>query len=246
MSPSSCLRMAGGICAISCNASWSRCVAVERGNHALPCVGTVRMVSEQLAIEGVCLIGVVAEKIDGRQLQLQLDAGLAAGCDLKFHGALEQPLRNFKLIGLLIDGAEHGQEGGIGQRGFVGRRGHLLNVGDGLSVPPDLVLGADEAFPCGDVGGIALENLRIERERLIVVPGIHQDAGVLQLGARQKRATVIGERQRERESEDALGIGGAVLRLIDACERVEILGILIERSLDLRGKRAERASALAF
>ena len=161
------------------------------------------------------------------------DAGLAAGCDLKFLRALQQPLRNFKLIGLLIDGAEHGQEAGIGQRGFVGCRGHLLNVGDGLSVLADLVLGADEAFPRGDVGGIALENLRIERARLIVVPGLHQDAGVLQLGARQKRATVIGERQRERESEDALGIGGAILCLIDACERVEIFRILIERNLDL-------------
>ncbi len=46
--------------------------------------------------------------------------------------------------------------------------------------------------------------------------------------------SVIGERQRQRESEDALGIGGAVLRLIDAGERAQILGILVERSLDLR------------
>ena len=208
----------------------------ERGDEAFPCVSTVGVVSEYLAVEGVGLVGVVADEIDGRQLQFERDAGLAAGRDLKFYGALEQPLRDFELIGLLIDGAEHGQEAGIGQRGFVGRRGHLLDVGDSLSVLAHLMLGADEAFPGGDIGGIALEHLRIERESLIVMPGVHQDAGVLQLGADQQRAAVIGEWQREREGEDALRIGGAVLGLIDACECVEIFGILIERGFDLRGK----------
>ena len=103
-------------------------------------------------IERVGLIGVVAQEIDGRQLQIEGEAGLAAGRSLEFGGALEQALGDFKLIGLLVDGAEHGEEAGIGQRGLVGGRRHLLHVGDGVGVLAHLVMGADQAHPGGDIG----------------------------------------------------------------------------------------------
>ncbi len=101
-------------------------------DEAFPGIGAVGVVGEHLAVDGVGLVSVVAQQIDGSQLQLKGDAGLAAGCDLEFFRALQQPLGNFKLVGLLIDGSEHGQEAGIAQRGFVGGRGHLLHVADGL------------------------------------------------------------------------------------------------------------------
>ena len=49
------------------------------------------MAGEHLTVDGVGLIGVVAQKIDGRQLQLERDAGLAAGGDLQLFRALQQP-----------------------------------------------------------------------------------------------------------------------------------------------------------
>ncbi len=70
----------------------------ERGDQAFPCVRAVGMGGEHLAVDGVGLIGVAAQKIDGGQLQLQSDAGLAAGGDLQLDGALEQALRNLKLL----------------------------------------------------------------------------------------------------------------------------------------------------
>ena len=56
----------------------------ERGDEAFPCVGAIGVVREHLAVERVGLIGVVADEIDGCQLKLQRDAGLAAGRNLKF------------------------------------------------------------------------------------------------------------------------------------------------------------------
>ena len=108
----------------------------------------------------------------------------------------------------------------------------------------ELVMGADQAHPGRDVGGIVVENLRVERDRLVVVLGLHQDAGVLQLGVGQERGSVIGERQRERQGEHALRIGVAVLRLIDAGQGAEIVGILVERGLDLRGKARRDGKSL--
>ncbi len=50
------------------------------------------MPAEHLAIDGVCLGGVVALQVDGGELQLQGDAGLSAGRNLQLHGALQQAL----------------------------------------------------------------------------------------------------------------------------------------------------------
>ena len=49
------------------------------------------------------------------------------------------------------------EEARIGESGFVGGRGHLLDVGDGLCVLGERVMGADQAFPCGDIAGIGVE-----------------------------------------------------------------------------------------
>ena len=49
----------------------------------------------------------------------------------------------------------------------------------------------------------------IERGGLIVTLGLHQDAGVLQLGIGLEGRAVVGKRQRQRLGEHALGIGVA-------------------------------------
>ncbi len=90
---------------------------------------------QHLLVNFVGLGGIVALQIDGRQLQLEGDAGLAAGGDLQLCRALEHALGDFKLVGLLIDCAQHGEKAGIGERGLVGGRRHLLHVGDGLRCP---------------------------------------------------------------------------------------------------------------
>ena len=110
-----------------------------------------RMRGEDLLVDGEGLIGVVALEIDGGKLQFERDGGLMAGGDLEFLRALEHSLRDVKLIGLLIDGAELGKEAGIAKSGFVGGRGDALHVADGLRVLAQLVMRADEAHPGRDI-----------------------------------------------------------------------------------------------
>ncbi len=84
--------------------------------------------------------------------------------------------------------------------------------------------------------GSSVENLGVEGDGLVVALGVHQDAGVLEAGVGLESAAVVGEWQRQRLGQDALRIGGAILGLIDGGQCAQILGILVERGLDLGGK----------
>jgi hypothetical protein len=54
------------------------------------------------------------------------------------------------------------------ERRLVGGRRHLLHIGDGLRVLAQLVMRADHAHPRGEVAGIVVQNLRIQRRGLVV------------------------------------------------------------------------------
>ena len=176
-----------------------QCLAVavgllESADESAPRVDVVRVCLQDLFIECVGLRGVVALQIDRRKLNLEPERGLATGLRLQANGALEQPLRNLKLVGLLVDGAEHGKKAGIGERGFVGVGRHLLDQIDSCCVVFELVLGRYQAHPCRQTGGVVVEDLLVHHRCLVVALGGHQNARVLQACSRLESASVVGER----------------------------------------------------
>ena len=170
-----------------------------------------------------------------------------AGGELEFFRALKHSLSDVKLIGLLIDCAELGEEAGIAESDLVSGRGDALHVADGLRVLAQLVMRADEAHPGGDVGGVGCDDLLIERGGLRKTFGLHENAGVLELGVVFESAAVAGKRQSEREIESVLGIGGAALGLIDGGESAEEFRILVEDSANAgRESRGDGKSSIAL
>ena len=77
----------------------------------------------------------------------------------------------------------------------------------------------------------------IQRDGLRESFGLHENAGVLELGVVFERAAVAGKRQSESERESALGVGGASVGLIDCRKSAEVLGIFVERDADI-GRKA--------
>jgi hypothetical protein len=155
-------------------------------------------------------------------------------------------LRNFKLVGLLVDGAEHGQEAGIGERGLVGVRGHLFDQFDGGSVVFELMLRGDQAHPCGEATGVVVENLLVEFGGLIVALGGHEDACVLQASSLFEIGAIVGEWQGEGLGQDALGVGVVAVGLIDGGEGAQVIGIAIEADLYRRGKAGHDGESLGI
>ncbi len=161
--------------------------------------------------------------------------------ELEFLRALQHALGHVILMGLLIDPAQFGEKGGVAQCCFVSGRRHSLHVADGQSILAQLMMGADEAHPGRNVRGIRSDNLRVKRGRLRKTFGVHQNAGILHFCIEFEGAAVIGKRQRQRQSKNALGIGGTALRLVDGGQRAEDLRIFVERRADA-GREALRDS----
>ncbi len=208
---------------------------LQGSNQPLPGLGVLRMSRQDLAVDRVGGVRIVAQQVEVRDLQLEIDAGLAAVGDGLPDGALQKSLRHVKLVSLLVDGSQLGQEAGIGEGRFVSRGGHTLHVVDGLRILPHVVVRSDQSLPRGQIGGVLVQHLRVERGGLIVVLGIQQKAGVLELGVDLRRVPT-GKWERQRLGEDALRFGIAALGLIDAGQGAQIIGVPGHFGSHRRGK----------
>lgn len=145
---------------------------------------------------------------------------------------VQEALRHFKLIGMLIYGSQQRQKRRIRKCSFIRSRWHLLNIGHGLTVLSQFMLRADQARPCGNIAWIVAEDLRIQCRSLRKSFGLHQNACILQLGIRFKSGAVIGERQAKRLRQHPLCIRVTAQSVINGRQGAQILRIFRQRRLN--------------
>ena len=181
--------------------------AVKDGEHALPGVDAIRVIGEDLAGDGKGALGKVSRKIHARELHFERDGGLLVGRGLLRDGVLQDLLRNFGLVALLVDRSNGGLEADVAHGRFVDRLRHTLQGLHSLGILLQSVLDADHALPRGAVVGIGGEDLAIQAVGLIEVVGCLEQAGVLQLRPDLEGGGVGRKRELQRGLQDLLGFG---------------------------------------
>ena len=112
-------------------------------------------------------------------MQLERNRRLASCANLQPGSAFQKALCYFKLIGSLINSAQHRQKRRVGKSSFIPGRRHPLYLANGLAVLSQFMMRADGSRPRGKIAWIVAEDLRIERRGLVESFGLHQNACIL-------------------------------------------------------------------
>ena len=198
---------------------------VERGEQALPCVGTIAILRQHCAVDRESTLRIVAREIDPSKRERDRSGRCLACGGLLGDGFFENLLSDVELVLTLIDGGDSDLKTGTAHRRVVNGWRHGLQGLQGLRILLHDVLDADEALPCCEVSGIHGEGLLVERCGLLETVGLLEETGVLKLGLDLKTLRSRCDRQIESGLQSTLSVGVTANRRIGGGQRAEEDGI---------------------